>query len=749
MSNPLDRIELVDFESALSQRYLAYALSTIVARSLPDVRDGLKPVHRRLLFAMEQLKLDPKSGYKKCARVVGDVIGKFHPHGDTAVYDAMVRLAQDFAVRYPLVDGHGNFGNIDGDNAAAMRYTEAKLTLVAKYLLQGLDRNAVDFRATYDGEGQEPVVMPAAFPNLLANGATGIAVGMATSIPPHNVAEICTALETIIEEKLSTPNAESVQRLLQILPGPDFPTGGIIVESPETIAHAYITGRGSLRIRARWEVEKLKNGSYQIVVTEIPYQVLKSRLIEKIAELMIAKKLPLLGDIHDESTDTVRLILEPKTRQVDPEVLMESLFRMTELESRFSLNLNVLDARGVPQVMNLHQLLLAYLDHRVEVLQRVTRFRLDEIANRLELLNGYLIAYLNLDEVIRIIREEDDSKAELMQRFSLTDRQAEGILNMRLRSLRKLEEIEIRQETQALEKEQRQLNKLLESPSHQMQAIRSEIQAVRQHFGQDTPLGARRTTFATPSTAVIVPIETFIEREPVTIVCSEKTWIRAFKGHTVEPIEVKYKDGDQHQFFLRAHTTDRLLVFSSKGKFYTIGVDKLAGGKGFGEPMRLYIDLAQDEEIITLLTYAPSTSEDAKFLIAAEDGRGFMVPQSQVLAQTKSGKQVLTPRDGTRAAVCVPVEGDHVAVVGNNRKLLVFPLADVPLMNRGQGVMLQKYKDARLSDITTFTLASGLSWRILDRQRTERDLSSWLGQRGQVGRFPPVGFPRTNKFIVG
>jgi topoisomerase-4 subunit A len=728
----------VDFGDALGERYLSYALSTIVARSLPDVRDGLKPVHRRVLFAMRQLRLDPKSGYKKCARVVGDVIGKFHPHGDVAVYDALVRLAQDFALRYPLVDGQGNFGNIDGDNAAAMRYTESRLTDVAEALLTGIDENTVDFRATYDGDTEEPVVLPARFPNLLANGATGIAVGMATSIPPHNVGELCDALAHLVRRPKS-----SLEELVELVPGPDFPTGGVLVEAPEAVRQAYATGRGSFRLRARWSVERMGHGLYQVVVTEIPYQVPKSRLVERIATLLEERKLLLLADVRDESTDEVRLVLEPKTRNVDPAVLMESLFRTTELEVRVPLNLNVLDGAGVPRVMTLKEALQAFLDHRREVLQRRTRFRLDEIARRTEILRGQIIVYLNLDEVIRIIREHDDAKERMMKRWKLSEVQAEAILNMRLRALRKLEEIAIRQELDRLLAEGTELTGLLEDERRQWKAIGAEVADIRKQFGAATPLGRRRTEIGAPPEPVLVPVEALVEREAVTVLCSAKGWIRTVKGHNLSLADLKYKEGDGPRFAVPTETTDRLLLFATNGRFYTLAVDKLPGGRGHGEPLRLMVDLPNEHDVVTMLPYRPGT----KLLLAASDGRGFVVLADEVLAQTRNGKQVLAPGDGATAKLCLVAEGDTVAVVGDNHKLLVFPLSEVPEMTRGRGVILQRYHDGGLADAKVFRAADGLSWRQGEtRTRTETDLPTWTGMRASSGRLAPQGFPKSNRF---
>jgi len=722
---------------ALSERYLSYALSTIMARSLPDVRDGLKPVHRRLLYAMRELKLDPEAGFKKCARIVGDVMGKYHPHGDQAIYDAMVRLAQQFAVRYPLVDGQGNFGNIDGDNAAAMRYTEARLTDVAQALLEGIDEDAVDSRGTYDGEGDEPVVLPANFPNLLANGASGIAVGMATNIPPHNVDEICQALQHLIK----FPNA-GFDKLVGFIPGPDFPTGGVLCEDRDTILEAYKTGRGTFRIRARWEVEKLKGGTWHIVVTEIPYGVQKSRLVERMAELVHDRKIALLADVRDESAEDVRVVLEPRSRNVDAAMLMESLFRQTELESRFSLNMNVLDGGLVPGVMNLRDVLNAFLDHRHEVLVRRTSHRLEKIERRLEILAGYLICYLNIDEVIRIIREEDEPKKVMMRRFKLTDLQAESILNMRLRALRKLEEIEIKQEHTDLSAERKELKALLKDEPKRWKKMSGEIAEMRARFGAKTEIGRRRTEIGAAPSAVVVPVEAMIEREPVTVVCSRKGWVRAMRGHVEKVGDIKFKEGDGAKFLLHAQTTDKLLIFATNGRFYTVGVDKLPGGRGHGEPLRLMIDLGNEHDFVQLLVHDP----ERKLLVASSDGRGFVVPEKDVAAQTRNGKQVLNVSANAEAVACAPVEGDYAAVVGENRKLLVFPLTELPEMTRGRGVKLQSYKDGGLSDAKTFTRAEGLTWKSGDRTRTHTSLMAWEGKRAQAGRLPPPGFPKSNKF---
>jgi topoisomerase-4 subunit A len=734
----LGEIRDVDFADALGERYLSYALSTIMARSLPDVRDGLKPVHRRILHAMHELRLDPGSGYKKCARVVGDVIGKFHPHGELAVYEALVRLAQDFAQRYPLVDGQGNFGNVDGDNAAAMRYTESRLSAVAGAMLDGLDEDAVDFRQTYDGEDREPVVLPGRFPNLLANGAAGIAVGMATSIPPHNAGELCGALLRLIDDP-KTSTAELVAHVA----GPDFPTGGVLVEPSESIADAYATGRGSFRLRALWLKEPLSHGLYQIVVTEIPYQVPKSRLVEKIAALLEEKKLPLLADVRDESASEIRLVLEPKNRNVDADVLMEQLFRLTELEVRVPLNLNVIDPAGVPRVMNLKEALQAFLDHRREVLQRRSRHRLAAVGRRMEVLRGLVIVYVHLDEVIRIIREADDPKAEMMARWGLSDAQVEAILNMRLRTLRRLEEIAIKKEVEALAAESSGLEALLASDKRQWRALANEIAATQKEFGGDTELGRRRTLIGAAPKPVEIPVGALVEREPVTVLLSQKGWIRAVKGHGINAADQKYKEGDGSRFAVPAETTDRLVVFGSNGRFYTLGADKLPGGRGQGEPLRLMIDLPNEHEIVALLPHRPGM----RLLVAADDGRGFVVDGEEALAQTRAGKQVLTPGKGAKASLCVPVEGDVVAFVGENRRMLVVDMAEIPEMARGRGVILQRYRSGGLADAKVFRLADGLSWRQGEnRTRTEFDLTPWHGARGSAGRGAPQGFPRSGKF---
>ena len=745
------------FDSALSERYLVYALSTITARSLPDLRDGLKPVHRRLLWAMRAMRLDPSQGYKKSARVVGDVIGKFHPHGDTAVYDAMVRLAQDFSLRYPLVDGQGNFGNIDGDNAAAYRYTEARLTRVAIDLMQGLDEGTVDFRPTYNGEDEEPEIMPGLFPNLLANGASGIAVGMATNIPPHNASEVIDAALLLIEN----PRAELAQ-LLEHVKGPDFPTGGIIVDSPDAIAQAYETGRGGFRVRGRfstgkredggWEdsgVERLAGGTWQLVISEIPYGVAKSKLIEQIAQLIADKKLPILDDVRDESAEDIRIVLVPKSRNVDPDILKESLFRLTELESRFALNLNVLDATRTPKVMGLHQLLTEWLQHQIVVLVRRAEHRIGKIDDRLELVAGYLIAFLNLDRIIEIIRTEDEPKAVMIAEFELTDRQAEAILNMRLRSLRKLEEMELKREQADLAAEREELARLIESPARQRTRLKRDLAALRAVYGPDTDLGARRTTIAEAAPTRDIPLDAMIEKEPVTVILSKRGWIRAQRGHVAEDQwgDFKFKEGDDLAFAAHAQTTDKLLVAASDGRFYTVGADKLPGGRGFGEPLRLMVDIDPDARIVAMIP----AQADGRLLLASTSGHGFVVQMGEVTAETRKGRNVVNLKPKARLAVVrvVGPEDDSVAAVGENRKLVVFPLAEVPVMARGQGVMLQRYRDGGLSDATTFAFADGLSWTMggdSGRTRTETDLAPWRVARGAAGRMPPTGFPRNNRF---
>jgi topoisomerase-4 subunit A len=735
MPDDVGHIEPAPLAEALSERYLAYALSTIMSRSLPDVRDGLKPVHRRLIYAMHLLRLDPASGFKKCARVVGDVIGKFHPHGDASVYEALVRLAQEFAARYPLVEGQGNFGNIDGDNPAAMRYTEARLTAVAQALLAGIDEDAVDFRPTYDGEESEPLVLPGAFPNLLANGAAGIAVGMATSIPPHNAGEVCAAAIHLIRH----PEAP-VADLLAHMPGPDFPTGGVMVEDADARRVAYETGRGGFRVRAKWAVEPGKHGAWRIVVTEIPYQVQKSRLIEQIAALLEERKLPLLGDVRDESAEDIRLVLEPKTRGVEPDVLMETLFRATALESRFPLNMNVLDATRTPRVMSLRDVLGEWLAHRQEVLLRRSRHRLAAIERRMEVLAGYLIVYLNLDEVIRIIREEDHPKPPLMQRFDLTDTQAEAILNMRLRSLRKLEEMELRKEHTALGREAKGLRALLADPKLQRERIATELEETRTKFGSG-PLGARRTALGAPPPAIDIGTEAFVEREAITVILSDKGWIRALKGSVADPAELRFKEGDKLKLLVPCQTTDRLVLFATNGRAYTLKAADLPRGRGDGQAVRLAADLTNEDDVVALFVPAEGT----RYLVASAGGRGFLVPAADLLAEKRTGKQVLHLRPGEEAVLCVPADGDMVAVVSSARKLLVFPLEQVPEMARGAGVILQRAKDGTLLDARVFARAEGLTWRLGEKTRTETDIRPWLGERGQSGRAPPSGFPRSGR----
>ena len=738
---PEDESERIDLKSALEERYLAYALSTIMHRALPDARDGLKPVHRRILHAMRLLRLDPGQVHKKCARIVGDVIGKFHPHGDQSVYDALVRLAQDFAQRYPLVDGQGNFGNIDGDNAAAYRYTEARMTEVARLLLDGIEEDAVDFRETYNGEDEEPVVLPAAFPNLLANGSQGIAVGMATSIPPHNAAELCDAALYLIQH----PETSSEQ-LMTFVPGPDFPTGGIIVETRASMAETYRTGRGAFRTRARWHVEDQGRGTWLAVVTEIPYMVSKGRLIEKIAELLNDKKLPLVADLRDESAEDIRIVIEPRARNVDPNLMMESLFRLSELESRISMNMNVLTGGLVPRVLGLAEALRAWLDHRREVLQRRSRFRLGQIDKRLEILRGLLIVYLDLDRVIKIIREEDEPKIELMKVFELTEIQANAILDTRLRALRKLEEMQLKTELDELTKEKEQIETLLGSEATQWKTIAWDIRQVKKTFGPETAIGKRRTDFADmPETADIDLTQAMVEREPITVVISKKGWIRALKGHVQDKSSFSFKGDDALQTAFFTETTAKVLVLASNGKVFTLDASKLPGGRGFGDPIRLMIELEEAAEIVSAFPYKPGT----KLLMVSSEGRGFVAPADDVVANTRKGRQVLNV-DGTHVAVlAVPADGDHVAIIGENRKLLCFPISEVAEMGRGKGVRLQRYKDGGLSDARTFNLADGLTWLDTSGRTwtvTQADLLEWLGHRAEAGRLPPKGFPKSNTF---
>ncbi len=752
MSEPLRR--------ALGERYLQYALSTIMHRALPDARDGLKPVHRRILFAMRELRLSATGGFRKSAKITGDVMGNYHPHGDAAIYDAMVRMAQDFAMRYPLVDGQGNFGNIDGDNPAAARYTEARMAAGAERLLEGLAENAVDYRPNYDGTLTEPEVLPAAFPNLLANGASGIAVGMATNVPPHNLDELIEGACALVADPGLDDDA-----LARLIPGPDFPTGGVIVEPRAAMIDAYRTGRGSIRLRARWEVEQLQRGAWQVVVTEIPYQVPKSRLIEKLAEVIHTRKVPLLADVRDESADDVRIVLEPRARTVDPELMMGMLFRHSDLETRFGLNMNVLIDGRTPKVCSLREVLQAFLDHRREVLRRRSEHRLGKIDHRLEVLEGFIIAFLNLDRVIDIIRYDDSPRDALMRERwgrdfaratseadyvppapgegELSEVQAEAILNMRLRSLRRLEELELKRERDALLKERAEIEDLLASERLQWKRIVKELRAVQAEFGKGTAAGARRTGFAEAGAVEDVPLEAMIEREPVTVVCSKMGWIRAMKGHVALDTAFKFKDGDAGRFVFHAETTDKLLLLGSNGRFYTLSAANLPGGRGMGEPVRLMVDLPNEAEIVDLFTHRPG----ARLLIASSAGDGFVVPADEVLAQTRTGKQVLNVRAPVVARCCHALRGDHIAVVGENRKLLVFPASELPEMARGKGVRLQKYKDGGLSDVTSFDLAAGLSWKDpAGRTRTEPDLTEWLGKRAGAGRMAPRGFPRNNRF---
>ena len=745
---------------AIGERYLTYALSTIMHRALPDARDGLKPVHRRILYAMRELRLSATGAFRKSAKISGDVMGNYHPHGDAAIYDAMARLAQDFNVRYPLVDGQGNFGNIDGDNPAASRYTEARLTAIAETLMEGLAENSVDFRPNYDGTLEEPVVMPAAFPNLLANGSSGIAVGMATNIPPHNLDELIQGCHAMLKDpEISTAD------LVAHIPGPDFPTGGVMIEPREAILEAYETGRGSFRTRAKWQVEDLGRGTWQIVVTEIPYQVAKSKLIEKLAEVIQLKKVPLLADVRDESAEDVRIVLEPRARTVDPEMLMQTLFRNSDLETRFSLNMNVLIDGRVPKVCGLKEVLRAFLDHRREVLLRRAEHRIEKIDHRLEVLEGFIIAFLNLDRVIDIIRYDEDPKAALMRETwghdhpravserdyrtpppgegELSDVQAEAILNMRLRSLRRLEEMELRAERDALMHERAGLADLLDSDRLQWRKIGEELEDIRKKFGKGTPGGDRRTQFAEAGEVEEVPFEAMIEREPITVICSRMGWIRAMKGHVDLTAEQKFKDGDGPRFAFHAETTDKILLVAENGRFYTLIGANLPGGRGMGEPVRLMIDLPNDTGITDLILFRPG----ARYLVASTAGDGFIVPADELVAQTRSGKQVLTVKDGVKAALCRSLRGDSVAVVGENRKMLVFPLTELPEMARGKGVRLQKYKDGGLSDAITFTAADGLSWKDpAGRTRLETDLAEWLGARASAGKMAPRGFPRDNRF---
>jgi topoisomerase-4 subunit A len=753
--DPFDAIVDAPFDSALSERYLVYALSTITARSLPDLRDGLKPVHRRILWGMRGLRLDPSNAFKKCSRIVGDVMGKYHPHGNLALYDALVRLAQPFTLRYPLVEGQGNFGNIDGDNAAAERYTEARLTRTAVQLMEGLDEGTVDFVPTYNNEEEEPEVFPGLFPNLLANGASGIAVGMATSIPSHNVAEVIDAALELIDNPHVTH-----ERLMELFHGPDFATGGMVVDSAAAISAAYETGRGSFRVRGRFYaaeaarpedreagIERLGGGQYQLVVSEIPYMVQKGRLIEQIAQAIADRKLPILEDVRDESDEQVRLVFVPKNRNVDPELLKESLYKLTDLETRFGLNLNVLDATRRPMVMGLHELLSNWVAHQIDILQRRTRHRLQKIADRLELVEGYIVAYLNLDRVIAIIRSEDEPKPILMAEFELTDRQAEAILNMRLRSLRKLEEMELRREREALLAERDELDKLLASPARQRTRLKRDLNALRKDYGEDTPLGRRRTIIAEAAPAVEFSMDAMIEKEPVTVILSQRGWIRAAKGHLPLDQDWKFKEGDGPAFAVHCQTTDKLLLGADDGRFFTLGADKLPGARGFGEPIRNTLDIDAEAQILAVIVHKPGT----QLLLASTLGKGFAAVTDELLAETRKGRQVVNLRDQAKLAVARPIapEHDHVAVVGDNRKLVLFSLEELPVMSRGQGVTLQRFRDGGLSDATTLRLEDGLSWSMggeTGRTRTEKDIVMWKVARGAAGRLPPQGFPRSNKF---
>ncbi|WP_341793241.1 MULTISPECIES: DNA topoisomerase IV subunit A [unclassified Rickettsia] len=731
------KIEDIDFADALSERYLAYALSTIMSRSLPDVRDGLKPVHRRLLYAMLQLKLEPNSAYKKCARVVGDVIGKYHPHGDVAVYDTLVRLAQHFSLRYPLIDGQGNFGSVDGDNAAAMRYTESRMTEICTLLMEDIDKETVDFRLTYDDSDYEPVIMPASFPNLLANGSEGIAVGMATNIPPHNLHELCDALLYLIDH----PEA-SVSNIMNFVKGPDFPTGGIIIDKAEVINQAYMTGRGSLRVRARWEKEELTYGAYQIIVTEIPYQIQKSRLIEQIALLLKDKRIPLVGNIRDESTDIIRLVIEPRDRNCDPQIVMESLFKLTTLESRIQFNMNVIGSNNVPRVMNILEILQEFLSHRQNIVTRRSTYLLNKIKHRLEILDGLRIAYLNLDEIIKIIREEDEPKEIMIERFKLTEIQVEAILNTRLRSLRKLEEQEIINEYGNLKKQQAVLEEILHNPKELWKIVKKEVKLVQTKFGLNTLLGARRTSFDEVNvTAQIVDISAFVTKEPITILCSKMGWVRSLRGHNNDLSNIKYKEGDEEKFILEAYTTDKILIVSSEGKFFTILADNIFKGKGNGESIKLLVDIGNNH-ITNILVYKP----DQLLLLASDNSKGFIVNSNEVIAQTKGGKQIMQMPENYSCIACLEINGDSVACIGESRKLLVFNIDEIPEMKKGQGVILQKFKNAKLTDIKIFNKNEGLSWNIGGKTRLEKNITEFSAKRGAVGKIPPNGFPKNNKF---
>ena len=730
MMKLIDQYQDIELIEALEERYLAYAQTTIMDRALPDSRDGLKPVHRRVLFAMMQLKLNHNVSFKKSARVVGDVMGKFHPHGDSAIYESMVRMAQDFALRYPLVDGQGNFGNIDGDNAAAMRYTEARMSKAAELLLDDIDKDTVDFRVTYDDEGKEPVVLPSAFPNLLANGSQGIAVGMATSIPPHNINELIEALLHLIK----FPNA-SDNTISNFVKGPDFPTGGVLVEPKSSIEDSYKNGKGSFRLRAKWNIENIKSGQWKLIISEIPYQVQKSRLLEKIAELMDNKSLPMLSDIRDESAENIRIVIEPKSRNLSPEMIMETLFKKTDLEIRVSLNLNVIDENNVPGVKSLKDSLKSWLDHRQIILQRKSKYRLNQIENRIDILNGYITVYSNLDKVIEIIREEENPKEVLISYFKINKIQANAILDMRLRSLRKLEEIELRKELSQLQNEQNNLNEILNNFDAQWKAIYSDIKSLKKYF-QDISL--RKTEISDLPLVEEFDEDQFVTKEPITIILSDQGWIRTQKSHLNDDVELKYREGDKEKFKIHALTTDKIIFFADNGRFFCVSANKLPSGRGYGEPISLTIDLKTENKIISCFPFF-----DGNIILALESGHGFKINTSNIIAQTKSGKQILNAKDDNKAKVCKQIEGDTIAVVGNNRKLLVYSIDEVPELNRGKGVILQRYKDGTLSDLTIFNKENGIVWKMSGgRQRTEKDLLTWQGKRGGAGKIVPTGFPR-------
>ncbi|MCP5369700.1 MAG: DNA topoisomerase IV subunit A [Rickettsiaceae bacterium] len=734
-----NNIEDIDFTQAISERYLSYALSTIMSRSLPDVRDGLKPVHRRLLYAMIKLKLDPNSGYKKCARIVGDVMGKYHPHGDVAIYDTLVRLSQNFSLRYPLIDGQGNFGSVDGDNAAAMRYTESKMTHICSFIIKDLDQDTVEFIPTYDNSDTEPELLPSAFPNLLANGSEGIAVGMATSIPPHNLHELCDALIYMIDNSDQELHCAD---LLKFIKGPDFPTGGIIIDSEETIQRAYNTGRGSFRVRSKWIIEKLHHGLYQIVITEIPYQVQKSKLIEHIADLMHEKKLPLISNIRDESDENIRIVIEPKGRTCSAEMVMESLFKLTELESRINLNMNVLSSAGIPKVMNILEVLQEFLSHRHVIVTRRSKFWVNKINERLEILEALQIVYLNIDEVIRIIREEDDAKLALMNCFQITESQAEAILNIKLRTLRKLEEEQISNEYKELQNKLQNLEGILKNPKQLWSVIKQEINEVKKEFGFDSIIGKRRTNFELLNVSnQVIDITAFIEKEPITIICSKMGWIRSIKGHNLDLSNLKFKEGDTLAFLTETYTTNNILICTNSGKFFTLLADNIAKGKGQGESIKLMIDIG-DDEIVNILPYEAKQ----QLLLISSNGKGFIVETHDVLASTKNGRQIMQLKNGATCIICIEVIGDMLAIIGSNRRLIIFSISDIPVMKKGQGVTLQKYKNATVSDAKTFSSSEGLSWNLGNKIRVEKEILAWRSGRGGIGKIPPVGFPKNNKF---